>query len=504
LLFAISAFGQRSVVTWHYDNARTGANPQETILTPGNVRWTQFGKLFEQPVDGAIVGQALYLPNISVPNKGVHNVVYVATMNDSVYAFDADSNAGANATPLWQTPVLVAGATPVPMSLEGGGGVTQWTEVGVVSTPVIDTTTGTIYVVAKDYLNSVVTNRLWGLDVSSGAVKFSPVTINATFSSGGTTYTFNNLTQINRPALLLKNGMIFIAFGGAGSNGLHQGWVLAYRRFTPTYPVPQFEGAFEDEPGHYNAGIWQKGGGPSADSAGSVYVESGEGTVVSGTNLGVSVMKLTQSGTSLTLTDFFTPYNWSYLVSHDLDLANSVLILPNQPGAHPYLAVAIGKEGTLYLLDRTQLGGLCSNCITSDSQIVQELPSAAGPETGCLAYWNGRIYTSGESSPIEAWPLSNGLLATAPAAQSVKVPNQHNPIISSNGGTNGILWQLVGNGPGNVLQAFDAVTLQRIYAASQSAGRDSLPALPHFAQLMEVNGKVYVGTNSSLAVFGLL
>ena len=136
-LFSFLCVAQRGVVTWHYDNMRTGANKGETILNPNNVVSSQFGKLFTQPVDGAIVGQALYLPNISIPNKGTHNVVYVATMNDSVYAFDADDNQGANAQPLWQSSVLVAGASPVPISVQGGGSQTKWTEVGVVSTTVI-------------------------------------------------------------------------------------------------------------------------------------------------------------------------------------------------------------------------------------------------------------------------------------------------------------------------------------------------------------------------------
>jgi len=204
LLLAINGLGQSSVLTWHYNNKRWGANSQETILTPDNAVSKQFGKRFSQPVDGAIVGQALYLPNLSVPNQGIHNVVYVATMNDSVYAFDADNNSGTNAFPLWKQSVLSPGATAVPISVQGGGGVTGWTQVGVVSTPVIDPASGILYVLAKDYLNGVVQNRLWGLSVTSGAQKFS-VPISAAFTSAGKTYIFNNLTQINRPALLLNN-----------------------------------------------------------------------------------------------------------------------------------------------------------------------------------------------------------------------------------------------------------------------------------------------------------
>lgn len=506
LLCTNNSFGQRSVLTWNYNNPRWGGNVQETLLTPTNVNSAHFGKLFSQPVDGAIVGQALYLPNLSIPNKGVHNVVYVATMNDTVYAFDADHNTGTSSVPLWKTRVLVSGSTPVPITIQGGGGVTGWTQVGVVSTPVIDASTGIIYVVAKDYLNGVVNNRLWGLSVTTGAVKFNPVLIAASFTSGGKTYKFYNRTQVNRPALLLSFGVIYIAFGSNGVNGAEQGWVIAYSAATTTSPAPQFRGAFDDEPGRYTAAIWQKGAGPSADSAGNVYVETGDGPVVAGINFGQSVLRLKRAGTSLTLGDWFTPLDWTYLYSHDLDLNDSVLILPNQPGLHPYLAIAVGKEGTLYILDRANMGHLCSTCTSSNTQILQELPHAVGNETGSLVYWNGEVYSSGVGTPMMAWSLSNGLLSTTPVAKSLKVAGGHSPVLSANGTAKGILWQLQGSGSATnyALQAFDAVTLERIYDAAQNAARDSLPAFPHFAQLMEVNGKVYVGTNSSLVVFGLL
>lgn len=500
LLFATTCFGQVSVLTWHYDKLRTGANLQESILTPSNVVSTQFGKLFTQPVDGAIVGQALYLPNVSIPYKGVHNVVYVATMHDSVYAFDADNNVGGNTVPLWKKRVLPAGATPVPMSVQKGQGTTGWTEVGVVSTPVIDPTTGILYVVAKDYLNGVVRNRLYGLSVTTGAWKFTPVVISATFASRGKTYTFNNLTQVNRPALLLSKGIIYIAFGSNGGNGAEQGWVISYSAATSASPTPKLRGAFDDEPGKYTAAIWQKGGGLSADSAGYVYGETGDGPVIAGTNFGQSVLKLTQTTSGLALADWFTPYNWNYLRLNDLDLDDSVLILPDQPGTYPHLAIAVGKEGTLYVLNRDHMGGLCSTCTTGDTQIVQELSKAVGGETGSLVYWNHRLYSSGTGSPIMAWSLNNGLLSTAPIAQTIQVAGGHSPVLSSNAARNGILWQINGGG----LAAYNAMTLQRIYAGSQTGGRDALPALPHFAQLIEVSGKVYVGTNSSLVVFGLL
>ena len=502
-IFAVRCLAQEAVVTWHYDNLRTGSNLQETILTPSNVVWTQFGKLFSYPVDGAIIGQPLYLPSVTIPNKGTHNVIYVATMNDSVYAFDADNNDGPNAFPLWKTRVLPAGATPVPISVQGGALTTAWTQVGVVSTPVIDRTTGILYLVAKDYWNGVVSNRLYGLNVASGTQRFPAVRIAATFPSGGKTYTFNNLTQVNRPGLLLNRGALYVAFGSNGGNGAEQGWVLAYTAVNSSSSTPKLVGAFNDEPGKCCAAIWQKGAGLSADSEGYVYAETGDGPFVPGTNFGQSVLKLALSSSGLKLADWFTPYNWSYLLSHDLDLNDSVLLLPDQPGPHPYLALGVGKAGTVYVLDRTDMGHLCSNCTTRDSQIVQELPQSAGPETGALVYWNETVFSFGSSSPIKAWALNNGLLSTPPVAQSVEVANGHSAVLSANGKTNGIIWQLQGNSSVATLQAFEAVTLRRIYSATQSGGRDALPPAPHFAQLLEIHGKVYVGTNSTLAVFGL-
>src|SRR6202453_889981 len=172
LLFVLAgmtlAGAQTPVTTWHYDNVRSGANPNETILTPENVSSKEFGKLFAQPVDGAIIGQALYLPQVTIPGAGVHNVVYVATMNDSVYAFDADTAPGATAAPLWHTSFLINGATPVPIKLQGCGGSTEWTQVGIVSTPVIDPVAGILYVVAKTYESSASVYRLHALNVAAG------------------------------------------------------------------------------------------------------------------------------------------------------------------------------------------------------------------------------------------------------------------------------------------------------------------------------------------------
>ena len=493
LLFVLAAMtlgrAQTPVTTWHYDNGRSGANPNETILTPQNVNSNQFGQLFNQPVDGQIIGQALYLPAVTIPGAGIHNVVYVATMNDSVYAFDADSATGSNANPLWHTSFIGNGVTPVPVKLQKCGGTTFWTQVGIVSTPVIDPIAGTIYVVAKTYENSKFVHRLHALDVTTGLEQTgSPVVITASYEYGGTNYVFEDMMQVNRPALLLEKGYVYIALGSNGCRGDHeQGWVVAYDSTTL-----QPAGAFDDEPGESAAALWMRGGGLSADSSGNIYGATADGPFAAGTNFGQSVLKLSQSGNTLQLADWFTPYNELYLDEHDLDMSEPVLVLPKQSAKIPNLLAAIGKEGTIYILNQKNLGHFCATCTQSDTQIVQELPSFA-PEGGALVYWNDAIYTSATGAPIAALSFTKGVLAQTPFALSKKVDSGHSPVISANGNTSGVLWQITGAS----LAAFDALTLKRLYYINP-------PPLPHFANVVVANGKVYVGTNNSLVAYGLL
>jgi PQQ-like domain len=506
VIFVVSLFvlagsrqvwAQVPVTTWHYDNLHSGANLSETILTPANVNANSFGKLFTQPVDGAVIGQALYLPSVTIPGAGVHNVVYVVTMNDSVYAFDADSATGSNASPLWHTSFLINGATPIPISLQGCGPTTAWTHVGIVSTPVINPVSGTLFVVSKTLESSKYVHRLHALDVTTGLEKTgSPIVITASYQTGGKTYVFKDKMQVNRPGLLLEHGILYIAFGSNGCRGgQEEGWVVAYNETTL-----EQQGAFDVEPGQSAAAIWQRGGSLSADSSGYIYGATADGPFLPGVDFGQSVIKLAQVGDNLQLSDWFTPYNEKQLDLNDLDMSEPVLVLPNQSGTYPHLAAAVGKQGTIYLLNRDNMGHFCSTCTTGDSQIVQELIKFA-PMTGALIFWNNTIYTTADGSPIYALALNQGQLATTPLAKSKVVASGHSPIISSNGTSNGILWQI--DGPG--LHAFDATSLERIYANAQAPhGRDLLPPLPHFANLMVVNGKLYIGTNNSLVVYGLL
>ena len=314
-------------------------------------------------------------------------------------------------------------------------GSTEWTQVGIVSTPVIDPVAGRLYVVAKTYENSEFVYRLHVLAVATGIEETgSPVVITASYVVNGKTYVFAPKMQVNRPALMLEKGYLYIAFGSNGCRGdLEQGWVMSYKAST-LQPM----GVFDDEPGESAAAVWMSGGGLSADSSGNIYGATADGPFASGLNFGQSVFKLSQVGSTLELADWFTPFNELFLDDNDMDLFAPVLVLPTQTGSYPNLLAAVGKEGTIYILNQKSLGHFCASCTITDTQIVQEL-TAAAPFTGSLVYWNNAIYTTATGAPIKAWSLTDGVLASTPFVQSAKVDSGHSPVISANGTTDGIL-----------------------------------------------------------------
>ena len=441
LLFSISAgFGQVSVLTQHYDNARTGQNTHETILTRGNVNASQFGKLFMQNLDGMEAAQPLYVPNVFIfATNSRHNVVYAVTQHDSVYAFDADSNQGSNASPLWHVNFLDPpnGITTVPLADEKCQ-ITGYTEFGIQGTPVIDVNRNSIYVLAMTKENGSYVHKLHALDLGTGAELFGgPVKVAASVTINGKTYPFVDKYQQQRPGLLLQNGIVYIGFGSPGCNiATEMGWVMAYDGLTL-----QQVGAFNASPGVDASAIWMSGAGLAGDGAGNIYFSTGDGLFdadVGGMHLGDSVLKLTQGNGVLTLADFFTPYNQQFLFDNDLDLAaGQVLLLPEQPGGNFILAV--GKNGVMYLLDQENMGHYNP---AGDIQIPQEV---AAPVTGevhaGLTYWNNTVYLEAEQSLVMSYSFTNSRLSTQPISQTPTVTSTpRGGIVSANGVQEGILW----------------------------------------------------------------
>ena len=479
------------------NNARTSAYPNETILAPSNIDKNNFGKLFSVPTDYVAQAQPLYVPNVDIPGKGIHNVVYVATMKDSVYAFDAESNTGNNATPLWQvnfTDPANGITTATGVNLPCGGGWEGFTEEGIVATPAIDVNTGTMYVVAKTDDNGTITHRLHALDLATGQEKFGgPVILSATsVSNAGKVTVFTSLHQKNRPGLLLMNGTVYLGFGSNGCNDSNTGWVLAYDAASL-----QQTGAFNTNPDHGLTSIWQAGGGLAADDSDNLYPLTSEGNFdidIGGQGYTEAVLKLT--GPTLQLTDFFVPWDVAFINSHDLDLSGgSPVVLPDQDGPFPHVLVAAGKQGTIYVLNRDNLGMYSPN----DTLIIQELAGVIGQFRGAPAYWNGRLYFSAKADPLKVFSVAGGTMSTAPIVQTpLKLTGAHTPSISANGNTDGLVWVI----NGGKLYAYDALDLRMLYNSHQVA-RDALPTVGHFATQTIANGRVYIATQQTLEVYGL-
>jgi hypothetical protein len=492
--------GQVSVLTHHYDNARTGQNTNETILTHGNVKPATFGKLFTQNLDGFEAGQPLYVPNVVIgATHAPHNVVYVATLHDSVYAFDAQDKQGANALPLWHVNFLdpANGITTVPVADENCI-VSGYSEFGINGTPVVDLSRHAIYVLAMTKENGAYVHKLHALDLSTGAELFGgPVTITASFVSQGNTYHFVDKYQQQRPGLLLQNGIVYIGFGGPGCNYQNEmGWVMAYDGGTL-----QQVGVFNVSPGVKASAIWMSGAGLAGDGAGNVYFSTGDGLFdqnIGGGHFGDSVLKLSQGNGVLNFADYFTPYNQQFLQAYDFDLSSGQLILIPDTG----LAVASGKNGTLYLLNQANLGQFNPD---GDFQIPQELTAPVlGEVHAGLTYWNGNIYLLAEQTPPMAYSFANGQLSLQPIAQGQKATaNPTGGIVSSNGTQDGILWYATF--PTDKLFAYDATDVTtELYDSGMTGTRDLMTPLVHFTMPIVANGRVYVNGQTQLTVFGLL
>jgi hypothetical protein len=512
LLCTASAWGQHNVLTQRGDTRRDGQFTTETYLTPSNVNSNQFGSLFSYNVDGYVAAQPLYVSGVNIPNVGVVNVVYVATMHDSVFAFNAD--APGTGAPLWQVSLIDAAGSTEPVSLLGCADGNGYSEVGIVGTPVIDLSTNTMYVVAKTIENgtSYVFN-LHALDITTGAEKFGgPQVITASF--GNVTLETYEQYDLQRPALLEVNGAIYIGFGSNGCDTNAHGWLLAYSASTL-----QQLAVFSSSPGvTWGSSIWMSGVGPSADANGNVYVATANGTFdanTGGLDYGDTVLKLSLEGAAFSVLDYFTPSNQAKMKSGDLDLGSGgVVLLPDDGFTQSAtLAIAEGKTGTIYLINTNDMGEYDTKNGGDGNE--EDIVGATQQMYGAPIYWNGYVYTAARQDHIKAFSMANGMLSSTWVFES-SLPYTliGVPTLSANGNEEGtgIFWLVRNtNNTGNVceLSAFNAVNdigianLAEIYNTQDVSGRDGLGCTAHFATPLVANGKVYVGTETQLKAYGL-
>jgi hypothetical protein len=514
-----------SVLTYKYDNARDGANTNELLLTPANVNVANFSRLFTYALDGYVYSEPLYVANLQIPGQGTHNAVFVATENDSVYAFDADSNAGANGGLLWHTNLGTALVSTY-------YGVRYHHNVlnpliGITGTPVIDPASGTLYV---DVFSGVVSNTangfhtLHALNITNGAEQpYSPVLVAASVPGRGVdatngVVTFAPQNHMNRPALTLAGGTLYVAYGSYGDTDPYHGWVIGFNA-TNLQQLTNF--VFATTPNATiadfgtNAGegaLWMGGAGPCVDAGGNIYFESANGSFSANTNggdYGDSFVKLSATN-GLAVADYFTPFNQASLATGDDDLGSGgPILLPDAAGsvAHPHLIIGAGKDGNLFLVDRDNMGHYNT---ANNNQIVQQLPGAIGGLYGSGDYFNNLLFFQGAGDVMKAFGITNGVVTSAPVSQSTVGfgSGYTTPSVSANGASNAIAWVIqtdaYGNNGPSVLHAFNATNLaQELYNSSQNLARDNPGGAVKYAVPVVANGKVYVRGEYTLAVFGL-
>jgi hypothetical protein len=499
-----------AVTTLRNDNGHSGQYTNETVLNTSNVNQSQFGKRVSYPVDGQLYAQPLYLPGLSIGGS-THNVVFAATENDSVYAFDADATSAV--APLWKSSMLPSGATAVPNSVVSCADLQPI--IGITSSPVIETSTGTMYVVAYSDEGGTLVYRLHALDVTTGKDKSPPIVIQGSVpgtgagSSGGT-LTFDPKLERQRVALLLANGRVYIAFASFCDIGSYHGWIFGYS-FNGT--SLQQVNVYNDTPNGIQGGIWGGDGALVADPSGNVYYTSGNGTFdanTGGPDMGDSFVRL---NASLQRQDSFTPFNQNCLSQGDQDLGSGGPLL--LPAAN--VLISAGKEGRPYVVSTTSMGGYTADpnlvCGGTDvnrtdiDKVQQELPpGTVGPLFSTPAFCNcptGQfVYFAQVNGPTRAFTWSGGKLSTAPT--SVTSANGGDPVVSSSGTTPGtaIVWNL---DFGATLHAYDPTNLtHELYDSNQNASRDGLSGFVKFSSVMVTNGQVFAGLSASLAIFGLL
>jgi len=514
---AAPAPADTAVLTQKNDNARLGWSSHETVLDQASVQVSRFGRRLAYPVDGQVYAQPLFVPGLLV-HGARRNLVVVATEHDSVYAFDADAR-GAAPPPLWHASFLTGGARPLSSRTDVSCDAIQPT-VGITSTPVIDPETLTLYVVAATKEGSRSLYRVHALDLTTGRERVRPVVLQASvpgtgLGSAGGRQTFDAAREQQRMGLLLLRGVVYAAFASYCDRAPSGGWILGYRASDLAQVV-----AYDDTPNGFLGGLWEAGTGLSADRAGHLLFVSGNGSFdldSGGPDAGNSLVEMQPANGTLTLVDYFSPFNQSCLNHHDQELGSSGPLLLEQRGE----VLFSGKEGRIYVAALGHLGGyrtIPNVCVdqrrTDVDQVVQELPqdTVGGGVWGSQAYWGGDagefIYTAGIADHLKAWTLAGGRVVTpfaSEAPESLDYPGG-SPVVSSNGGAagTGVVW-LLDQAHGPALRAFDATTLAReLYTSQQDAKRDGLGSYVKFSVPTVANGRVFVGTGSQLVVFGLL
>jgi hypothetical protein len=521
------------VTTYHNDLSRDGVNAHEYALTTANVTKTTFGKLFSCQADGAIYAQPLWVANLGI-GGGTHNVVFAATVHDSVYAFDADANP---CVTYWHKSLLGSGETW--LSNNDAGSSDIYPDIGIIGTPVIDPSTSTLYVVTKSKTSG--TNctpatscfqRLHALSLIDGSEKFGgPANITSAISVAGTgdgssggNVAFSTLKQNQRPGLVLSNGVVYVAWASHGDNGPYHGWVVGFDAGTLARVA-----TFNANPNGSDSGIWMAGGAPAADSSGNLYFLTGNGTFDAnsgGSDYGDSTVKLSTSS-GLSVAGYFTPADQSSLEGGDNDHGSGgAAILLDQPSTapHQHLVIGGGKEGTLFLLDRDNLGGYGANFTPNNSNAVQSFSEGNGI-FATAAFFNNALYIAGVGGHLKmfAFNTTTGQFNAAQTSQSSGTfgfPGA-TPSVSATGTSNGIVWAMDSSNYGTydggarsagamILHAYDATNLatELWNSTMASANRDQAGNAVKFTVPTVANGKVYVGTrgndntNGSGTVFG--
>jgi len=504
---------QVDVLTANYDSNRTNANLNEGILNTNNVNSTQFGRLYAYPVDGQVYAQPLYVHALSMPGKGTLNVLYAATMHNNVYAFDADAASGTG--PLWQVN-LGSSVDPASFDIPGAPPYTDILhEIGILSTPIIDRTGNTIYVVNETLTGGSDAFFLHALDLTTGSEKLNgPVRIQAAVAGTGWGSPADAVNgelpllpayHLQRPGLLLANGSIYIGFGSHGDYPPWHGWIVAYN----AVDLPQQTGVFNTTPSAAGSAIWQSGRGLAADPDGSVYCSTGNGNYDGVMSWGETVLRLTPA---LSVADWFTPAAYATWTDDDLDFGSDGPILV--PGTN--FLIAGGKAGLVALIDRTNMGHQAAN--TEALQVFQAVPLSQFAIFNA-ALWNRPdgpvLYIWGDDDVLRAFQLQNGMFNTSPLAANGSVENAlafSGMTVSSNAFVpgSGIFWATSVSDEtlpaAGTLHAFDATNVsQEIWNSDMQGARDTLGSFTKFANPTVANGKVYVPTDSNqVTVYGLL